>query len=175
MRQKLALVRAMLHNPPVLLLDEPTSAMDPESARVVRDAIHGLRNQDVTIVLCTHNLVEAEELADMVAIIQRGCIIYDGSISGLKQTLLGQPEFEARLASGGPDWQPYPLPEGVSITGRGQDWIRFKVHAPQTANPLLIEQMMKQHLQLISFQEVPHSLEMAYLEAVNKKAQEVGV
>jgi ABC-2 type transport system ATP-binding protein len=89
MRQKLALVRALLHNPPVLLLDEPTSAMDPESARVVRDAILGLRSQEVTIILCTHNLAEAEELADKVAIIRRGRIIYDGVIDGLKRTLLG--------------------------------------------------------------------------------------
>jgi ABC-2 type transport system ATP-binding protein len=78
MRQKLALVRAMLHNPPVLLLDEPTSAMDPESARVVRDAISTLRSTDRTIILCTHNLAEAEELADQVAIIRHGKILLHG-------------------------------------------------------------------------------------------------
>src|SRR5512146_1584052 len=75
MRQKLALVRAMLHDPPVLLLDEPTSAMDPESARTVRDAITTLRGEGRTILLCTHNLAEGEELADQVAIIQSGKII----------------------------------------------------------------------------------------------------
>ncbi len=68
MRQKLALVRALLHDPPVLLLDEPTSAMDPESARTVRDEIQGLRTSERTIILCTHNLTEAEELADQIAI-----------------------------------------------------------------------------------------------------------
>ena len=75
MRQKLALARALLHDPPVLLLDEPTSAMDPESARLVRDAIHELRSANRTIVICTHNLAEAEELADQIAIIRRGQII----------------------------------------------------------------------------------------------------
>ena len=62
----------MLHDPPVLLLDEPTSAMDPESAKVVRDAIHRLRNSQRTILLCTHNLTEAESLADQIAIIRKG-------------------------------------------------------------------------------------------------------
>ena len=64
MRQKLALIRSMLHDPPVLLLDEPTSAMDPQSARLVRDAIADLRGDRRAIILCTHNLVEAEQLAD---------------------------------------------------------------------------------------------------------------
>ena len=72
MRQKLALARAMLHDPPVLLLDEPTSAMDPESARLVRDSIRELRSARRSIVICTHNLAEAEELADHIAIIRQG-------------------------------------------------------------------------------------------------------
>jgi ABC-2 type transport system ATP-binding protein len=72
MRQKLALARALMHEPPVLLLDEPTSAMDPESARLVRDAIHLLRSSNRAIIICTHNLPEAEELADQIAIIRHG-------------------------------------------------------------------------------------------------------
>jgi ABC-2 type transport system ATP-binding protein len=84
MRQKLALARAMVHNPPVLLLDEPTSAMDPESARLVRDSIHGLRNANRAIIICTHNLPEAEELADQIAIIRKGRIIIQGTSSELK-------------------------------------------------------------------------------------------
>ena len=67
MRQKLALARALLHDPPVLLLDEPTSAMDPESARLVRNMIQELRSSDRTVMICTHNLSEAEELADRIA------------------------------------------------------------------------------------------------------------
>ena len=56
MKQKLALARALMHDPPVLLLDEPTSAMDPESARLVRDEIARLRSSQRTIIICTHNL-----------------------------------------------------------------------------------------------------------------------
>jgi ABC-2 type transport system ATP-binding protein len=58
----------MLHDPPVLLLDEPTSAMDPESAKTVRDAIKNLKASHRTILLCTHNLAEAEQLADQIAL-----------------------------------------------------------------------------------------------------------
>ena len=63
MKQKLAIARALLHDPPVLFLDEPTAALDPEAAAVVRDAIGTLRGQGRTIVLCTHVLPEAELLA----------------------------------------------------------------------------------------------------------------
>src|SRR5512139_3634255 len=94
MKQKLALARALLHDPPVLLLDEPTSAMDPESARLVRDAIHGLRSANRAIIICTHNLAEAEELAGKIAIIRRGRIIASGAVDELKQRLLGDGEFE---------------------------------------------------------------------------------
>lgn len=172
MRQKLALVRALLHNPPVLLLDEPTSAMDPESARIVRDAILTLCQQDVTIVLCTHNLTEAEELANMVAIIRQGRIIFNGTIDGLKQTLLGPQEYELRFANDLNGWTPQGLPEGVQFQENGQNWIRFKITTPQEANPLLLRQMLDQQFQVISFQEVSHSLEKAYLETVNKDRNE---
>ena len=72
MKQKLTLVRAMLHDPQVLFLDEPTSTMDPHSAKLVRDAILQLRQEKRTVIICTHNLAEAELLADRIAIIRHG-------------------------------------------------------------------------------------------------------
>ena len=67
------------------MLDEPTSAMDPHSARLVRDAIHDLRGGGHTIIICTHNLPEAEELADRIAIIRRGQIIAEGTPEEIRQ------------------------------------------------------------------------------------------
>jgi ABC-2 type transport system ATP-binding protein len=165
MRQKLALVRAMLHDPPVLLLDEPTSAMDPESARTVRDAIELLRSKDRTILLCTHNLPEAEELADQIAIIRNGKIIYYDTPGNLKQQLLGAAEFEAKFSQAQNGWLPS-LPSGVSLTGQAEKMLRFRVPDPDRANPVLIKQMVNQGLDLISFHEVPRSLEQAYMQAV---------
>ena len=165
MRQKLALIRALIHDPPVLLLDEPTSAMDPESSRVVRDAIGRLRNSGRTILLCTHNLYEGEELADHVAIIQEGKIILDGSVEEVKQNLLGPPEFEARLAGSPNGWNPR-LPEGVELRALGEDWLRFRVKDPVKANPLLLKALLEQNLAVIVFQEVPRSLEQAFLGAI---------
>jgi len=172
MRQKLALVRALLHEPPVLLLDEPTSAMDPESSRMVRDAIRSLRSGDRTFVLCTHNLAEAEELADQVAIIRRGRIISNESPEQLKRDLLGPTEYEARLARSVNGWQPYGFPQEVVLTARGEDWLRFQVKDPLNNNPLLLRKLLNDQLEVLSFQEVPRSLEKAYLEAVSRAAKE---
>lgn len=67
MRQKLAIARALLHQPEVLFLDEPTSGLDPEAAHLVREFISDLGEEGRTIVLCTHNLNEADRLCDRVA------------------------------------------------------------------------------------------------------------
>lgn len=165
MRQKLALVRAILHNPPVLLLDEPTSAMDPESARLVRNSIQELRGTGRAILLCTHNLAEAEELADKVAIIRQGRIIKNDTLENVKQHLLGPVEYEAHL-SGGLDGWTGELPEGVELRLRGERRLRFRVANPQITNPLLLRCLLDARLQVVSFAEVPRSLEKAFLNAI---------
>jgi ABC-2 type transport system ATP-binding protein len=171
MRQKLALARALLHNPPVLLLDEPTSAMDPESARLVRNAINDLRSEDRTIVICTHNLAEAEELADQIAIIRRGKIIARGSPTALKQTLLGPGEYEIQLTS--PlDGCVDAFPKGITISAQGEKWLRYRTAQPEQDNPTILRALLDQGVSVISLQEVPRSLEQVYLEAVNVPAGE---
>ena len=77
MRQKLAIARALLHEPPVVFLDEPTSGLDPEAARTVRDFIKTLRQEGRTIFLTTHNLPEADELCDLVAVFRTELVRVD--------------------------------------------------------------------------------------------------
>ena len=116
MRQKLALARTLIHEPPVLLLDEPTSAMDPESARLVRDEIASLRSSQRAIVICTHNLVEAEALADQIAIIYQGKILLSGTLAELKNNVLGATEYEVTFSK---DWRMdySKLPKGIALEG----------------------------------------------------------
>lgn len=166
MRQKLALACALLHDPPVLLMDEPTSAMDPESARLVRDAIHGLRSANRAIIICTHNLAEAEELADNIAIIHKGRIIITGTIAELRTQLLGAPQFELRLGCQIDTNHPA-LPSSVTLIEQGQDWLRYQTSDPQRDNPLVIQSMVMKNLPVTGLFEVPRSLEKVYLQAIN--------
>lgn len=166
MRQKLALARALLHEPPVLLLDEPTSAMDPESARLVRDAILELRSSERAIILCTHNLAEAEELADQIAIIRRGRIVAQGTSNDLKLSVLGAQEYELQLASPLNGSQ-VALPEAIELTATGPDWMRFRTANPVRDNPEILRALLDQDKPVIRLQEVPRSLEEVYLRVMS--------
>jgi ABC-type multidrug transport system ATPase subunit len=80
MRQRLSLARVLLHDPEVLLLDEPTASLDPVAARQVRDLVAGIgARDDRTVVLCTHDLTEAQRLCDRVAILEHGRVMALGS------------------------------------------------------------------------------------------------
>jgi ABC-2 type transport system ATP-binding protein len=167
MRQKLALIRAMLHDPPVLLLDEPTSAMDPHSARLVRDAIRDLRGDGRTIILCSHNLPEAEELADRIAIIRRGEIIASGTALELKARLLGPPLLELRVG-GSLNGLVRNLDGLVDVDSQGYDWIRYRVESPTVTNPLVIRKLSSLGIDIVTLSEVPQSLEEVYLRVVSQ-------
>jgi len=84
MRQKLAIVRALVHEPKVIFLDEPTSGLDPEAARTVRDAVAELAAEGRTIVLCSHNLAEVERLCRRVAVV-KGRLLAQGAVADLRR------------------------------------------------------------------------------------------
>lgn len=166
MRQKLALVRSMLHDPPVLLLDEPTSAMDPFSARQVRDAIAEMRGDGRTVILCTHNLPEAEELADRIAIIRRGKIIALGTETQLKSELLGPPLIELRLTRDINGCMES-LSGLVEIESSGDNWLRYRTLQPEVLNPQVAQHIVSRGQQILSLGEITRSLEEVYLRVVS--------
>lgn len=86
MRQKVALCRALLHNPDILLLDEPTSGLDPEVSKLVRDLLRDHRARGCAILLSTHNLDEAERQADRIAVLQQQLVALD-TPAALRQRL----------------------------------------------------------------------------------------
>jgi len=84
MRQRVNIIRGLLHDPEILFLDEPTTALDPQSTRFVRDLVKDLRSHGRTIVLTTHVMEEADELSDRIEIIDHGKIIGSGTPQALK-------------------------------------------------------------------------------------------
>jgi ABC-2 type transport system ATP-binding protein len=172
MRQKLALVRALLHDPRVLLLDEPTSAMDPSSAHLVRNSIDDLRRSDRAIIVCTHNLFEAEALADRIAIIRRGEIIAMDSTESLKRRLLGNRVMELRVATE-LDGAVNAMPSGIRLLARGERWLRYEVEDPDATNPSVINAMMQAGIPIVTLAEIERSLEDLYLRVVEDEEGEI--
>jgi ABC-2 type transport system ATP-binding protein len=169
MRQKVGIIRAMLHRPTVLLLDEPTSAMDPHSAKLVRDAILELRDNRRAILVCTHNLAEAELLADRIAVIRQGRIIAQDKPAILKRQLLGRRRFEVRLD------QPFNgeldgLGNLVTVESTDDLAIRYLTDQPQKVNPQVIRCLDNLGFGTVTLTEISASLEDVYLNLVNDQS-----
>jgi ABC-2 type transport system ATP-binding protein len=168
MKQKAALIRALIHDPQVLFLDEPTTAMDPHSARTVRDAIAELRAARRTVLLTTHNLTEAEELADRIMVIRDGLVVAEGTRDQLTRQLLGEPIWELRLA--GPAHDSAKLLAGlVPIEASGADWLRYRCSDARAINPQIIARLAAHGTPVIGLTELPRRLEDVYLSIVEKK------
>jgi ABC-2 type transport system ATP-binding protein len=100
MKQRLAIARAMLHDPELLFLDEPTSDLDPEAARQVGDTIREISEREKrTVILCTHRLFEAEQVCDRVAIMKKGQVMASGRLDDLRQALSPQISIRLRIAA----------------------------------------------------------------------------
>lgn len=172
MKQKLALVRAMLHNPPVLLLDEPTSAMDPQSARQVREAIVELQRDDRTFLITTHNLTEAQSLADSIAIIRHGRIIANGTFADLARQFVGDPIMELHI-NGHVNGLTKDISGMVDVQASGEDWVRYRVADPRTTNPALLRHIAGLGVEVVTLAPLSQTLEDVYLEVVKEdEAQE---
>ena len=87
MRQRLALARALLHEPELLFLDEPTSGLDPVAARAVDERISSQRSRGTSVLLCTHNLAQAEALCDRVVVLEHGRVVASGAPAALAAEL----------------------------------------------------------------------------------------
>jgi len=164
MRQKVALIRAMLHQPRVLFLDEPTSAMDPQSAKQVRDAIADVRRDGHTVILCTHNLHEAEALADNIAVIRRGKLIAFGTPDQLKRELLGAPVWQVRLAQPIAEWPS--VNSVLHIEEADALMLRYRTTQPEIAHPMMLRELHACGASVMTLTEEPRSLEDVYLKLV---------
>lgn len=172
MKQKLALVRAMLHDPQVLLLDEPTSAMDPQSAKQVRDAILELQRDERTFLITTHNLTEAQILANRIAIIRHGRIIANGTIDALAQQFVGQPIMELRV-NGEVNGLHNDLSPMVEVDNYGINWLQYRTTDPYTINPQILAKCLELGVEVVTLSQVTKTLEDIYLQVVEEdEAQE---
>jgi len=126
-----------------------------------------LRHDRRAIIICTHNLLEAEWLADTIAIIRKGRIIASGTTDALKDQLLGPAQMELRLAA--PlNGLAENLSDLVTVLERGENWLRYFTARPEEVNPRLLAQLSGAGVPVLTLSEAPRSLEAVYLRAVEE-------
>jgi len=163
MRQKLAIARALLHEPEVLFLDEPTSGLDPQASKLVREFIEGLKEEGRTIILTTHNLEEADRLCDRVAVISGHLLALDAP-GELRRKIFGRKVVfhlqEANQALVGA-LEKFPF---VSEVEAMDNKILAAVENPEEQNPVLIRALVNGGAELQFVGELRRRLEDVYLE-----------
>ena len=165
MRQKLAIARALVHEPQTLFLDEPTTGLDPEAAKTIRDFIEELKTEGRTIFMTTHNLDEADKLCDIVGIFQQKLIALD-TPAALRSQLFGR-TVVFHLGSVNPEW-PAALTdlEGVRKVEVQENKLVVSLEDPEKQNPAIIRKLVELGADLQFVGEVRHSLEQIYLETL---------
>jgi ABC-2 type transport system ATP-binding protein len=170
MRQKLSIARALLHEPQLLFLDEPTAGLDPEAARLVRAFIAELKGAGRTIFLCTHNLDEADRLCDRIALINTRLRVVD-TPAGLRRRLYGrQVVFHLGEEAAGFAPAVAGLPPVKEVEARENKLI-VALDDPETHNPALIRALVEAGAPLQFVGELRHSLEDIYLQLVDEEEE----
>jgi ABC-2 type transport system ATP-binding protein len=166
MKQKLAIARALLHDPSVVFLDEPTAALDPEAAFIVREAIETLRKSGRTIVLATHNLDEADRLCDRIAFVRGGLLRVD-SPARLRGAL-GARGLAIRLAgppSDGLLGTVRAVP-GVGAVQSVDGTVRIGVEEPEAVAPAVVRAVVAAGGDVIEVRVERTSLEQIYFDVM---------
>jgi len=166
MRQKLAIVRALVHEPEVLFLDEPTSGLDPEAARTVRDAVAELAADGRTIILCSHNLAEVERLCGRVAVV-RTRLLAEGPISVLRHR---GSALEIRVEGQGEAAAAALQPLGLGWTVQGP-LLRVTLQ-DEHQGPDVLSALVHAGVRVRSATPTSRSLEDVYLELVREAGAE---
>ncbi len=165
MRQKLAIARALLHEPPVVFFDEPTSGLDPEAARTVRDFIKELRAEGRTIFLTTHNLAEAEELCDLIGIFRTRLLRLD-SPARMRAELYGR-GTRVQVQGDAARWKP--AAESLAFVNKvaaNDDTLSVTLDDPDAHNPQLVAALVSAGAAIRYVQPLLQSFEEVYLRLI---------
>ena len=167
MKQKVAIARGLVHDPPVLLLDEPATALDPETARMLRSFIVSLRARHRAILLCTHDLDEAQRIADRVVVVYKGRVARAGTTDEVRAaerpsylvTFIGESE-SARTAL---------ARAGVTAEvarANGHAGLRFTPDDAAITNPAALRALLDAGVTVLTLTREDRSLEDAYFSIV---------
>ncbi len=166
MKQKLAMARAILHEPATLFLDEPTAGLDPEAAKLVRDFIEELKTEGRTIFLCTHNLDEADRLCDKIGVFKQRLIKVD-TPNRMRTEVFGR-TIDFRLKKTDPALvefvKRFSFVKNAELRDGG---LVLGLDHPEETNPIIIKALVEAGAEVQFVSEVRHTLEDVYLSLIH--------
>ena len=165
MRQKVAIARALVHDPPVLLLDEPATALDPEMSQMLRGFIVSLRARHRAILLTTHDLDEAQRIADRVVVLYKGKVLRTGATADIRAA--GRPTYTVSFAGDAATAREALARVGITaesaIAKDGLAALRFAPDDPAAVNPAALRALLDAGVRVVTLSAEERSLEDAYL------------
>jgi ABC-2 type transport system ATP-binding protein len=164
-QQKIQFIAAIIHDPQVLLLDEPFTGLDPVNATLLKEAFLELRDRGRTLVFSTHQMEQVEELCDSLVILDRGRVVVGGTVRDVRRSTGRQ---VVRLAvEGDPQLAWLDEIEGVRVGRRGQDYVEAEVPAGFDPEAVLRE-ALKRGCRVRHFEITDPSLEAIFIEKVGR-------
>ncbi len=159
MSQKVQFIATILHEPKLIILDEPFSGLDPVNSRLIEDVIQELRTAGATIIFSTHRMEQVEEICETIILINKGEVVLNGKVADIKQQFKKN-EFSVHYAGTLPL-----LPERFPLLRQHDHELVMKVDPQSTGNDLLRE-LINQQVQVTSFNEILPSLNEIFIQQV---------
>lgn len=163
MSQKLQFVTTVIHNPKLLILDEPFSGLDPVNANVLKDEIFRLAQEGTTIIFSTHRMEQVEEICDQIVLVNQGKKILDGSVKQIKQ------DFKENIFSIRLDQSDVPVPPSIEVLKREGNQIVFHLNEQESSNGVLQYFIGQGHV-ILAFEEILPSLNDIFIRLVQGTA-----
>lgn len=173
MKQKLGILRAMIHSPPLMFLDEPTAGLDPLAQASVRETIdHAAAELDTTIFMTTHNLPEAEKIADKIGIINHGRLVTIGSTTELRSQVSQAKNLVIKFANGASRHESLiqEIDGVISTQLRNTSVIELEVKNINVITPIIVKTLVKQGASILEVRPTRKSLEDIYKQIMNSSS-----
>jgi ABC-2 type transport system ATP-binding protein len=167
-QQKIQFIAAILHDPDVLIMDEPFSGLDPVNVQLLKEAFLEMRNRGKTLIFSTHQMEQVEELCESIAIIDRGRVVVSGLVRDVKRAMGRQ---VVRLATDGDGNGMKWLTQmsGVTVTGQRQDYVELQVTTGTDPDEIL-QRALRSGEHVTRFEIADPTLEEVFIEHVGRPA-----
>lgn len=168
MQQKIQFIVTILHNPKLLIFDEPFSGFDPINVNLLKDEIFNLREKGATIIFSTHNMASVEELCDHIALIDNSKLLLDGKVKSIKKQYKSG-IYEVRTSENAKQVKEV-LPGSFEIVSSGNDdeYVLTRIKIPEKSTPNELIGLLMPHYEIYSFNEVLPSMNDIFIATVEK-------